>query len=105
MHYGYALITKDKDGFEIPFYESWEKDPLGLLCLIFTGPHAAEKYLGNQLGKLKYLLEFGKKIEYQETKWLFFKRDIIDHIPLTNLERRNVQQMINTLQVKKVKLA
>lgn len=104
MHYGYALITKDKDGFEIPFYESWDKDPLGL-CFVFTGKHAAERYHGTQLGKLQYLLEHGRKIEYQETKWLFFKRDIIEHIPLNELERRNVQQMINTLQVKKVKLA
>ncbi|MHC5865713.1 hypothetical protein ACYT6K_11010, partial [Streptococcus pyogenes] len=39
------------------------------------------------------------------TKWLFFKRDIIEHIPLNEQERRNVQQMINTLQVKKVKVA
>lgn len=104
MHYGYALITKDKDGFEIPFYESWDKDPLGM-CIIFTGKYAAERYCGTQLGKLQYLMKYGRKIEYQETKWLFFKRDIIEHIPLNELERRNVQQMINTLQVKKVKLA
>lgn len=104
MHYGYALITKDKDGFEIPFYESWDGNPLGL-CFIFTNKISAEKYMGTQLGKLQHLLENGRQVETQVTKWLFFKRDIIEHIPLTEQERRYVQQMINTLQVKKVKVA
>ncbi|UVD32397.1 hypothetical protein ENTB43_265 [Enterobacter phage Entb_43] len=104
MHYGYALITKDKDGFEIPFYEAWDGNPVGL-CFIFTNKISAEKYMGTQLGKLQHLLENGRQVETQVTKWLFFKRDIIEHIPLTEQERRNVQQMINTLQVKKVKVA
>lgn len=104
MHYGYALITKDKDGFEIPFYQEWDGNPLGL-CFVFTNKMAAEKYMGTQLGKLQYMLKHGRQVETQETKWLFFKRDIIEHIPLNEQERRNVQQMINTLQVKKVKVA
>lgn len=104
MHYGYALITKDKDGFEIPFYQAWDNNPLAY-CLIFTNMHAAEKYADEQRIKLNQVLKFGRPIETQETFWLFFKRDKITHIPLNELERRNVQQMINTLQVKKVKVA
>ncbi|ANA49369.1 hypothetical protein BI049_gp015 [Salmonella phage vB_SnwM_CGG4-1] len=105
MHYGYMLVYKDKDGYEIPLYHSFRGNLHGA-STVFSNEADAEHMKNSKLVSLKEILRLGKKSVGEETKWLFFKRNTIIYIPVVDeTERRNIQQIINTLHVKRVKIA
>ncbi|YP_010843899.1 hypothetical protein PP427_gp043 [Salmonella phage KM16] len=105
MHYGYMLVYKDKSGYEIPVYEPYRGNTLGV-NLIFSNKKDAEHAMAQEAMELQECLDRGTKVVTQKTKWLFFKRDIITFIPITDEEtRRHLQLIINTMKVKRVSVA
>ena len=105
MHHGYMLVYKDKDGYEIPLYQAFRGNPIGV-SMVFSNELDAEHMKSCILSDLRDDLQYGVKVIGEETKWLFFKRSTITHIPIVDENtRRNTQQIINTLHVKRVKVA
>ena len=105
MHYGYMIVYKDAAGYEIPLYQQYRGNPLGV-SMIFSNELDAEHAKTHTLEDLRERLQFGAKLTVQKTKWLFFKYDNIVHIPIIDEnQRRNIRQIINTLHVKRVKVA
>lgn len=103
MHYGYMMVYKDKAGYEIPLYEPYRGNMLGV-NIIFSNKKDAEYAMCQEIIQIKETLQFGHKVISTETKWLFFKRDTITHIPVNEDNRRQLQNIINTIKVKKVKV-
>lgn len=76
MQHGYALVYKDKDGFEIPFYQPYDGNPIGM-CIVFTNEGTAQRYENKQTQILRDLLQFGRETLVKKRGfWLMFKREI-----------------------------
>lgn len=100
MHYGYALVYKDKHGFALPY----EYDGC---CKVFSDEAAAK----NEYNGLKSYLEhkFSTRIKSVERqvvprKW-WFPKVLIVTTHYSDDELKSLRQIISTLHVKRVKLA
>lgn len=100
MHYGYALVYKDKHGFVLPYEYNG-------CCNVFSDEAAAK----NEYNGLKSYLEhrFDTRIKSVERrvvprKW-WFPKVLIVTTHYSDDELKSLRQIINTLHVKKVRLA
>lgn len=93
--YCYSLYYKDKDGFELPYFENSK--------LFFYTTLTESKY---RLAEL--VLSIGEKLSTEpvpKSKWWKFSKTNVKYKPmLTQYERETLQHVQKTLFVKKVKV-
>ncbi|UEP19338.1 hypothetical protein [Klebsiella phage vB_KpnM-VAC36] len=100
MHYGYVIAYKDKPGFVLPY-------EYGGCCNVFSDEAKAK----NEYEALKAYLEhkFVTRVKSVERrvvprKW-WFPKVLIVTTRYSDDELKSLRQIINTLHVKKVRLA
>lgn len=100
MYYAYALVHKDKDGYERPL----EAESDGKVIL-YTTKFAAEYAMGAYfLITNNYITKGRTETIYIPRKWWFDKRKSKTIYP-TSDRVRELKLIMNTLYVKRVKLA
>lgn len=98
MYYAYALVHKDKDGYEIPL-ESYGK------VVLYKTKDAAEEVMGKYKTINERYIHMGRpEMTRVERKWWFDKIDVKTVYP-TEEKARELKLIMNTLYVKRVKLA
>ena len=98
MYYAYALVHKDKDGYEVPL-ESY-----GKVVLYKTKDAATEVMEKYKTTNDSYIRMGRLEISYVERKWWFGKVVAKTAYP-TEEQARELKLIMNTLYVKRVKLA
>ncbi|QEG12733.1 hypothetical protein POTTS_123 [Klebsiella phage vB_KpnM_Potts1] len=100
MHYGYALAYKDLPGFVLPY-------DTGGYCKVFNDEAAAEREFNGLKDYLNHRLSTRiKSVEHQTVprRW-WFPKVLIVTTHYSDDELKSLRQIINTLHVKKVRLA
>lgn len=100
MHYGYSLVYKDIQGFILPY------DTSGY-CKVFNEEASAERELSGLKDYLNCRLSTRiKSVEHQivPRRW-WFQKVVAVTTYYSDDELKSLRQIINTLHVKRVKLA
>lgn len=98
MHYGYALVWKDKDGYEHPF----EHDET---TTIFNHKNAAEKVLSLEKEFIDNRLKHGRAVTTVHPRWWWFDKYVTEFVRYSEEERVRFKRIFDTLFVKRVTVA
>ncbi|AGE48142.1 hypothetical protein CPTAKMNP4_019 [Salmonella phage vB_SenM-AKM_NP4] len=95
MHYGYMLVYKDKDGFELPYFESGK-------ATIYEKFDDAVKHYEQLKTYLTHILNVGKVETTIKKRRFWFDKVEMKFKKLSEIESRMNRQIMNTLSVKRV---
>lgn len=95
MAYAYTLVYKDKDGFELPYFESGK-------ATIYEKFEDAAKHYEQLKTHLNHILTVGKVETTIKQRRFWFNKIEMKFKKLSEIESRMNRQILNTLSVKRV---
>ncbi|BBC78065.1 Hypothetical protein KNT65_gp017 [Escherichia phage EcS1] len=98
MHYGYTLVWKDKDGYELPFEN-------GDTATIFKHKDKAEEILALEKSFIERNLKVGRPITTFYPRWWWFDKRVTEHVRYNEEEQIRFKRIFDTLFVKRVTVA